>query len=381
MSILRRNPDLRAPAALVTLLAAACSGGTPVEPPVEGVLLACDAPSFDFGAVWEGGVVQHEFRLVSRGTQPAVVQGARADCGCTVARLEREQGGERVPYEDGQPLALGEPLFVEVTYDTTGKSGIGKRQITLFCNEPDGIAQVSVTAEVRRRFRTEPDPPPAGKLAMGGHDEVVFDVVGVGPEPFRLEHEERGLPPAVAIGLEPADPDAEGRSARWHVRVGFGPETPRGTHSYPVFLRSDLAREDRREEGARHTFAPFVMVQVDGRFTAEPPAMRFGALALDTTASSTVRITCNDPGVELPEPKVTLSPLTPERNLAWAEHATLHVRPVPGARAWDVELVLEGLGAETDPSFLGRLDVETGHPLEPVLYVNVSGFRSDRGNG
>lgn len=373
-------PRTSVPGVLLAALLAGCSPAAP-EPPVEAVLLACPEPRFDFGSAWEGRVLEHEFRFTSRGSEPAVVEGMRSDCGCTVARLERLKDGARVPYETGQPLSPGEELIVHVTYNTTGKYGIGERAVKLFCNERDGMAEVAVLADVRRRFVTEPDPPPTARMAVGQADEQVFDVVGMIGEPFLLEHEQRGMPSAVAVALQAVDPDARGRSERWRVSVTWGRETPRGTHSYPIFLRTDLVRDDLPEPGTTHVFAPFVMVEVLGLFSAEPAALSFGALGLEESVSRTVRVTCNDPDHAFAEPRVTIAPVVVDRSLAWAEHATIRTREVPAEHAWDVELVLEKLAPETEATFLGRLDIQTGHPEEPLIRVNVSGFRSDRGGG
>lgn len=367
----------------LALAAASCSPGAAPAPPPEGAHLVCPRPSVDLGTVWEGAILEHTFVFTSAGTEPVVVEGSRADCGCTVARLERVAAdGSRVPYVTGQPLEPGAELMLVMTYDTTGKVGTGERQVKLFCNEEDGMAGVSLVAEVKRRFLTVPDPPPPARLAVGGSDAVSFEVQGVDEQSFALEHEQRGLPASVAVTLTPlADDPAAARARRWRVDVAFGPETPRGTHSYPIFLRTDLLREDRPQPGARFSFAPFVIVQVLGRFSAEPASLSFGAVGDDETVSRTVRVTCNDPDFALGEPRVELVPLVAERSLAWAERASLHVRAVPEARAWDVEIVLEGIAPGTEDTFLGRLDIHTEHPLEPKLSVNVAGFRAQRRSG
>jgi hypothetical protein len=344
------------------------------------VLLACEEPRVDFGEVWEGEVLEHEFLFTARGTEPLVVVGVKGDCGCTTAELQILADGARTPYPEGTPVPPGTQLVLGVTYDTHGRAGAGERHVKLFCNEADGLSEVSVVAAVKKRFRTEPDPPPPVRMAVGAAQAVTFDVIGVGDEPFRLVHEVRGLPPSVQVELAPVDPDPEGRAVRWRVDFACGPETPRGTHSYPVFLRAvDLPLRPDVPGRETHSFAPFVVVQVQGRFSRKPANLSYGGVGLDETVSRTVRVSCNDPDFDLVEPRVEIQRLTEQHSLDWAEHATVHVRAVPEERAWDVELVLRGLSPTTDRTFLGRLDIHTAHPLEPLLQVNVSGFRSDGG--
>ena len=333
----------------------------------------------DFGEVWEGAVLSHEFRFEVRGSEPLRVEAVSADCGCTAAELQELRGDERFAYVEGQPLEPGTELVLGVTYDTHGKAGTGQRLVKLFCNEADGVSLVTVQAEVKRRFRTEPDPPPSVQMAMGDGKAIDFEVLGVADEPFVLRHLSRGLPPSVEVSLSPIDPDDEGRSVRWKVDVACGPDTPRGTHSYPIFLEAPDWIIGTGDNAEAQSFAPFVTVQVKGRFSTTPQTVNFGAVGTEETVSRTVRLTCNDPGFDLTAPRVEIEQLAEQWNLAWAERAKVEVRPVPGERAFDIELVLQGLSPETERRFLGKLTIETSHPLEPRMVVNVSGFRSDGG--
>ena len=365
---------------------AGCGGESAPAVVMDGVHLACDAPRKDFGQVWEGAVLEHEFAFEVQGNEPLVVEAVRADCGCTAAELLELDGDERKVVAPGRPIAPGTRLALGVTYDTHGKAGAGERLVKLFCNLPDGVFPVAVEAEVRKRFRTEPDPPPSMQFAAGSEAETRFDVVGVLDRPFRLRHEPRGLPSSVVATLEPQDPDAEGRATRWHVHVHCGPDTPRGTHTYPIYMEvpdwSPVVDGDGVDEvtgGQKQVFSPFVVVRVEGRFTRQPASLTFGAVGTQETVSRTVRLTCNDPSFELVEPEVTIETLVADRSLAWADRATLDVRAVEGERAFDIELLLEGLSPQTERTFLGKLVVRTGHPEEPVIDVNVQGFRADGG--
>lgn len=357
---------------------AAARGPEPNE-----VTLACAEPRADLGTVWEGTLLEHEFHLVARGPEPLVVRGVKADCGCTVAELAVVGPQGRVPYVEGRPLAPGTELVLAVSYDTTGKAGSHERAVKVFCNEPDGLAELVIEAEVRSRFRSEPDPTPGVVTMAGEPAEVRFDVVGVTDDPFRLAHEPLGVPPSVQVALEPVEPDDEGRATRWHVTVRLGPETPRGTHSYPIFVRATGLPEDVVDrpggEPGTATFAPSVVARVLGLFSAEPQNLSFGAVALDETVSRTVRVSCNDPGFELVPPEVEIVPIAQGRPLVWTENATLSVRRVEGERAFDVEVLVRGLPEGTARRFLGTLLVRTGHPREPELRVVMDGLRADGG--
>jgi hypothetical protein len=77
----------------------------------------------DFGLVSEGIPIKHVFQVRNPGTAPLVLSEVRTSCGCTAATL----GGTTIPPGGSGPL--------EVTMDTHGQRGPGKRTITVASND------------------------------------------------------------------------------------------------------------------------------------------------------------------------------------------------------------------------------------------------------
>ena len=377
--LIRPRP-LRAGIAALALVS--CTPAAPALPeaPSDGVMLFCAEPRRDFGRVWEGEVLEHEFRLRVLGVEDLVVENVRADCGCTVAELERiDAAGERVSVGSAEPIAPESELALRLRYDTHGRRGSTDRVVKLYCNEPDGVFEVSIGATVDARFETEPDPPPWIQTSLGQSGVNQFIVRGVQAHRFRLEHEASGLPPTVQVELEPIDPGDAGDANSWRVRLTSGPRSPRGTHTYPVHLRA-RGLPGLADDGFA-TYVPFVTVRVLGAFSATPPTISFGGVRQAEVVSRTVRISCHDSEFSFAEPSVTLAPIMAGKPFGIEPTARIHTRAVDGENAWDVELVLHGLAQELERTFLAKLVIETAHGIEPQLEVNVSGFRLDGGAG
>jgi hypothetical protein len=354
------------------------------------VYLATRAPAHDFGEVWEGTVLEHEFALKVMGTEDLVIESVSADCGCTVPSLEvgDTEEGMRQAYATGDPLQPGSWLFLQVEYNTRGKLGSTPRNVHVIGNLPGGRTQVLVQADVRRWLAAAPPRVDLPELFVDDQTETRFEVSSPDGTPFRLRHTELGVPPQVKVELVPRESDDEERAALWDVLVTLGPDLPLGSHGYPIQLVSDVPNPDalRAEDGAPAFFSamPFVGVRVVGLVSVAPGRMTFGMIRPGETVSRTVRVSSNDSDFELGEPAVRLEPMRPGDDFPLGRTAELSVRPVEGENAWDVQLLLSELDPEVTRTFLARLVLDTGHPQEPSIQVPVTGFHlqaSGQGGG
>jgi hypothetical protein len=81
-------------------------------------------PVYDFGAVYNGSIVKHTFRLKNAGTAPLTLNTVRTSCGCTAARPTKSK------------LLPGEESEIAVNFDTSADRGPATRTITVFTNDP-----------------------------------------------------------------------------------------------------------------------------------------------------------------------------------------------------------------------------------------------------
>lgn len=89
-----------------------------------------------FGKVKEGEKVSYQFVFQNKGTGPLVLQSVSTTCGCTV------------PKYSVKPIAPGEEGSLEVIFDTSDRSGMQTKTITVRSNASKPVILLKITAEV-----------------------------------------------------------------------------------------------------------------------------------------------------------------------------------------------------------------------------------------
>jgi len=90
----------------------------------------------DFGKVTEGEKVAYLFTFDNKGTGDLVINSASTSCGCTVSKY------------DTKPIAPGGQGTLEVVFNTSGRSGIQTKTITVHNNSRIPAVILKITAEV-----------------------------------------------------------------------------------------------------------------------------------------------------------------------------------------------------------------------------------------
>ena len=89
-----------------------------------------------FGKVNEGEKVGCVFTFENTGTSDLVMISATTTCGCTVPKYDRN------------PISPGKTGNLEVIFDTSGRSGIQSKTITVKSNAATPVVLLKITAEV-----------------------------------------------------------------------------------------------------------------------------------------------------------------------------------------------------------------------------------------
>jgi hypothetical protein len=89
-----------------------------------------------FGKVAEGEKISYVFRFDNQGTSNLVIASATTTCGCTV------------PEYDTKPIAPGKSGSVEVVFNTSGRSGMQTKAVTVKSNAKPPVVLLKITAEV-----------------------------------------------------------------------------------------------------------------------------------------------------------------------------------------------------------------------------------------
>lgn len=92
----------------------------------------------DFGKVTEGEKVGYIFKFKNTGTGDLIINSATATCGCTV------------PKYSTKPIASGKQGDMEVIFDTSGRSGIQTKTISVRSNASNPVVLLRIVAEVKR---------------------------------------------------------------------------------------------------------------------------------------------------------------------------------------------------------------------------------------
>ncbi len=94
--------------------------------------------SHDFGSIVEGEVVEHTFKFKNTGEAPLIISSATASCGCTVPLWPKE------------PIPVGEDGEIQVRFNSTKKSGVQNKTITITANTYPKINRIRIKASVEK---------------------------------------------------------------------------------------------------------------------------------------------------------------------------------------------------------------------------------------
>jgi len=90
----------------------------------------------DFGKVTEGEKVAYVFSFTNKGPGTLVLSSASTTCGCTVTKFDRE------------PVPPGGDGSLEVVFDTSARSGVQSKTVSVRSNARTPVVILKITAEV-----------------------------------------------------------------------------------------------------------------------------------------------------------------------------------------------------------------------------------------
>lgn len=90
----------------------------------------------DFGVIIQGERVSYTFTFKNVGKSNLIISSVHASCGCTV------------PKYDSNPIAPGKEGKIEVVFDSSGRSGLQNKTVTVLANTQPSTVELHFTAEV-----------------------------------------------------------------------------------------------------------------------------------------------------------------------------------------------------------------------------------------
>ncbi len=100
----------------------------------------------DFGNIYEGTEVTHEFTVKNDGDGPLVISRVKASCGCTV------------PTKPEEAIEPGDTAQIKVIFNSKKRKGEQKKDISVFSNDPERpMMKLQIQANVIRQFWVDPE--------------------------------------------------------------------------------------------------------------------------------------------------------------------------------------------------------------------------------
>ncbi len=93
--------------------------------------------SHDFGDIKQGDIVKHQFEFINTGQIPLIISSTRASCGCTTPK-----------YPKDKPIAPGEVGDITVQFNSTGKTGVQNKTVTIYANVAGGSDAITIKANI-----------------------------------------------------------------------------------------------------------------------------------------------------------------------------------------------------------------------------------------
>lgn len=330
-----------------------------------------------FGKCMQGDVLTHTFQLLSSGEEDLVIKQAKPTCGCTLAQVAIQQAdGTMAAYVFGEPIPTGRKVELSATLHTQNKRGHAASRINIFSNDPRGQTQLGLEAEVDPFFQINPQSLNFNQISARDTVNDRLSISTTTGAKVKLVAPAEGLPQGVKFEMNPVEPDADGKSARWEILAHLGPGLNEGNLAYTVGIKSDfeIPGGEKLPNGSAATYEVSVpiMAQVTGMISYAPAFVSLGLIRPGQVVSRSVRITSHDPEFKLPEPKIIVSG---RGGAEWefASRFTSVVRPVAGENAVDVELRLDGMPETLNGSFSGELTIQVGHPEKPEIKLPITG--------
>lgn len=331
----------------------------------------------DFGKMIQGETRETIFHMESTGADPLVIASVGKSCGCTKAEvvLIDEVGAEQ-RYQVGTPIPTGTKFAIKAAIDTTGKSHAFKSDITLTTNDPRRGVVFSLLAEVEIPVTLSPRALNLGMMkateSKSGQTVVTSSAFG----PFVLTLDPNIPLNKSIVDLIPTNPDANGKSDHWTVKVTAGPNLPEGSYHQSLRLVTDLAMPNKTMPDGSPQFYDailFTTATVQGPVTLSTPHVSFGLVRPGEALTRKTVIHITDTDFVLSEaPAFTLKGYGSE--LANPELYEVSITAVEGTKDWEVNITMLGMEVlEGNGSFRGIVQVNLGHPAKELLDIGFAG--------
>lgn len=209
-------------------------------------------PVFDFGAVWQGKVVEHDFVLQNRGKSVLNIHRVVPACGCSFAELSKSS------------LGSGESVNLKTYFDTNGFWGQKAKTFRVYTNdERNPAVLLTLQGEVKKEISVIPPRVFFGQVTKG--DTQSRQVA------LYLENEKYvSLLEATSSSGFISVSKKKDKKNREIIESTLSPDVPLGILREKIVLKTNSEREP--------VITVPVFAKVVGELSLEPAEVSFGLL-------------------------------------------------------------------------------------------------------
>lgn len=99
--------------------------------------LALSEPSFDFGKIKKGDVVEHVFEVTNTGKNPLVISNVQPTCGCTIPDFTKD------------PIAPGQKGKITLKFNSANFDGVVHKSAEVYANVAQVPIELTFTADIQ----------------------------------------------------------------------------------------------------------------------------------------------------------------------------------------------------------------------------------------
>jgi hypothetical protein len=106
--------------------------------PSKVAVITFDKTTHDFGKVSEGEKVAYSFKFINTGKNDLIIANVIASCGCTVPTFPKE------------PIKPGNSEYINVQFDSKGRSGEFNKEVTIYANTIPNSTQLFIKGKIEK---------------------------------------------------------------------------------------------------------------------------------------------------------------------------------------------------------------------------------------
>ena len=99
--------------------------------------LALSEPSFDFGKIKKGDVVEHVYEVTNTGKNPLIISNVQPTCGCTVPDFTKD------------PILPGQKGKITLKFNSANFDGVVHKAAQVYANVAKNPIELTFTADIQ----------------------------------------------------------------------------------------------------------------------------------------------------------------------------------------------------------------------------------------